>query len=285
MDEFRSVLGLLVDESQPITSRLDEAIDRIKGLGKGIITALLQVAYPENYGVWNNTSERGLIATGLMPEFSRGTSFGAKYAQINEVLKPLAHNLEIDLWTLDALWWAIQPGDGGVTLEDELGNEIVEIENGDRAQKFALERHLHNFLFDNWTKTSLGEVWDIYSPPGEPDKGYEFYCGVGKIDILAKHKSEHKWLVVELKRGQTSDAVVGQALRYIGWVKQELADVGDTVEGIIIARNGDANSKLHYALSVVPNLRFLSYKVDFKLCDAPPPEEWAKPLLSTKPGV
>jgi len=54
-----------------------------------------------------------------------------------------------------------------------------------------------------------------------------------------------KWLVVELKRNDTSDSVVGQVLRYMGWIRQHLADPGDEVHGLIIAREGD--EALHYA--------------------------------------
>jgi RecB family endonuclease NucS len=43
------------------------------------------------------------------------------------------------------------------------------------------------------------------------------------IDILAVSKDGTCLLVVELKRGRASDVVVGQALRYIGYVQDELA--------------------------------------------------------------
>jgi RecB family endonuclease NucS len=45
--------------------------------------------------------------------------------------------------------------------------------------------------------------------------------------------------VVELKRGRASDVVVGQALRYMGFVKEQLAEDDQTVEGAIIALDDD----------------------------------------------
>lgn len=275
MDAFRNVLALLVDENRPIADRLDQALVRIKGLGKGIVTALLQVAYPDNYGVWNNTSEGGLIATGLMPGFPRGTSFGTKYARINDILKRLSRELEIDLWTLDALWWFIQPGHEGPEAENELPDGIVEADAGFSA-RFGLERHLHNFLYDNWSKTSLGQVWDIYGNSEDPDAGYEFPCEVGRIDILARHKQEPRWLVIELKRDKSSDAVVGQTLRYMGWVQKHLAEEASSVQGIIIALDGDP--RLHYAVAAVPNLSFMSYEVNFRLLDASLADPEVRPL-------
>ncbi|WP_206238134.1 endonuclease NucS domain-containing protein [Novosphingobium terrae] len=265
MTAFREALMVLVDETQPIATRVDEAVFRIKGLGKGIVTALLQVAYPDNYGVWNNISEGGLITTGLMPTFPRGTSFGAKYAQINEILKRLGHDLNLDLWTLDALWWALQPDHEGMPAADEFPSDIVEA-NFDGRTQFGLERHLHDFLYDNWPNISLGQNWETYSTPEDPNAGYEYPCEVGRIDILARHKHERRWLIVELKRGKSSDSTVGQVLRYMGWIQKNIAEIGDTVEGIIIAPEGD--NKLHYAVSAVSNLSFMTYEVDFRLLDA-----------------
>ena len=85
----RAALGELVDESRPIDERT-QAVTEIKGFGKGIITAILTVAYPDKFGVWNNTSEGGLIDLDLLPEWPRGASFGERYAAINEVLNDLA---------------------------------------------------------------------------------------------------------------------------------------------------------------------------------------------------
>ncbi len=95
---------------------------------------------------------------------------------------------------------------------------------------FSLERHLHEFLRDNWSHTSLGREWQLYDEEGkEAEAGYQYPCGVGYIDLLAEHKDKPEWLVVELKRGQTSDSTVGQVLRYMGWVETYLAEPGETV--------------------------------------------------------
>ena len=135
------------------------------------------------------------------------------------------------------------------------------------APAFGLERHLQDFLFDNWSETSLGGDWDVYTRPGEPDAGYEFATQVGPIDLLARHKSGKRWLVVELKRNKTSDQVVGQILRYMGWIKKHVAEADETVEGLVIAQQGD--KKMHYAISAVPDLSFMAYKVDFHLLPVP----------------
>jgi 5-methylcytosine-specific restriction protein B len=109
MGSLRQMLTVLTDESQPINERLDYVSPKqnktVKGLGKAILTAILQVEFPETYGVWNSTSESGLKEAGLWPELSWGTSFGKQYRAINDILMTLADRLGVDLWTLDALWW------------------------------------------------------------------------------------------------------------------------------------------------------------------------------------
>ena len=57
--------------------------------------------------------------------------------------------------------------------------------------------------------------------------------------------------------------VVGQIQRYMGYVKDELAEDGQEVKGVIIASSDD--KKLFYALKMAPNIEFLKYEVHFRL--------------------
>lgn len=107
---LREALAILVDEGRPVGERLDEAHERVRGLGKAIATALLLIAYPDRYGVWNNTSEKALKALGLWPTFRRKATLGERYEAVNRVLNQLAEALEVDLWSLDALLWDVRQG-------------------------------------------------------------------------------------------------------------------------------------------------------------------------------
>ncbi len=128
--------------------------------------------------------------------------------------------------------------------------------------RFGLERHLQDFLRDNWEQTELGKEWALYGEPGDDYPGYEYQTDVGRIDLLARHKIDPRWLVIELKRGQTSDQTVGQVLRYMGWVNHHLAEPGDTVEGLIVAR--ELTGSL-YALEMQPAVAPNLYEVEFRL--------------------
>lgn len=127
---------------------------------------------------------------------------------------------------------------------------------------FALERHLEDFLVQNWGQTDLGKEYDIYEEDGEK-VGQQYPTDTGPMDILAIKKDKSELLVVELKKGRASDAVVGQILRYMGYAAQELAEVNQKVRGVIIAQEDD--QRIRRALAVTPSIDFYRYQVSFKL--------------------
>lgn len=130
---------------------------------------------------------------------------------------------------------------------------------------FALEKHLEHFLVQNWALTELGRDYDIFEEDGEK-VGQQYPSDTGPMDILAIKKDKSELLVVELKKGRASDAVVGQVLRYMGFVAQDLAEANQTVRGVIIAQEDD--SRIRRALVVTPNVSFYRYQVSFKLVKA-----------------
>lgn len=67
MKALRHALKILLEESRPIDQRFSELVgsSMVKGLGKALATAILLVAYPDRYGVWNNASEAALKQLGI----------------------------------------------------------------------------------------------------------------------------------------------------------------------------------------------------------------------------
>lgn len=130
------------------------------------------------------------------------------------------------------------------------------------AAAFAMEKHLEDFLVKNWAQTELGRDYDIYTEDGEP-VGQQYPTDTGPMDLLAVKKDKSELVVVELKKGKASDVVVGQVLRYMGFVKEDLAEPNQAVRGVIIALEDDL--RIRRALAVTPHIEFFRYQISFKL--------------------
>ena len=139
MGGLKSALLTLVDESLPVRDRLDKIRPKsgealVKGIGEAISTAILQIIGPDKYGVWNTTSRKGLVKAGIFPIIKRGASFGEQYAAINEVLIATSREINVDLWTLDALWFDYAT-EGEVGFELDKEGSILSDENAPLLRK------------------------------------------------------------------------------------------------------------------------------------------------------
>ncbi|MBM4276012.1 MAG: DUF1016 family protein [Deltaproteobacteria bacterium] len=120
---------------------------------------------------------------------------------------------------------------------------LKEIKTGGLTSNIHSEIDLQNRIVKEWN--NLFNEWELLSNDGK----FDTREGIGILDFLARHISEgNRYLVIELKREQSSDETVGQILRYMGWVKTKLAGENGKVEGIIISRSEDENVK--YALDI-----------------------------------
>ena len=151
-------------------------------------------------------------------------------------------------------------------IESLIGDKpIVKVftqdEDIESTSQFVFEEHLEEFLIKNWSQTELSQRYELFEEFGE--SGQQYPTDTGPIDILAISKDKKELLVIELKRGRASDKVVGQIQRYMGYVKDELAEEGQTVKGMIIGYKGD--TKLKRALSVASNVEFYRYSIGFEL--------------------
>lgn len=138
-------------------------------------------------------------------------------------------------------------------------NGAEDIEN---ASRFALEEILEEFLIANWDHTEFGKKYSILTEDGKK-VGQQFPSDTGPIDILALSNDQREYLVIELKRGRANDRVVGQLLRYMGYVKKELCQDGKRVKGVIVAHKDDLG--LRNAISMVQDVDFYRYSIDFEL--------------------
>lgn len=142
------------------------------------------------------------------------------------------------------------------TLDLEFKNENSVVSTG----LFYMEKQLEDFIVENWESTQLGKELDLIYEEGSL-KSQQFRTDIGPIDILARDKKSGEFVVIELKKNQSSDDTVGQILRYMGWVKEKLSDTN--VRGIVVA--GKYDERLDYARKMIPGLEVFIYEVQFNL--------------------
>ena len=141
-----------------------------------------------------------------------------------------------------------------------LGPEVVTDEpndSGDRA--FAYERDLQNYLAKNLALLEQG--LKLYQDDDEQYDGIEFPAGNRYIDILAVG-ADRAFVVIELKVSRGHDRTVGQLLRYMAWVRDNLSK-GTPVRGIIVANEISEDLKL--ASSMVSSVQLVEYEISFSL--------------------
>lgn len=129
---------------------------------------------------------------------------------------------------------------------------------GEGDHHFKTEEELRGFLADNWPMCSLANDWIL--------KEVEYdTCSVGRIDLLAHHKSDKRWLIIELKLLRSGDESIGQLLRYMGWVELNYALIDDeSVEGLIISESLDPGSFCALRCIENENIKFQKYRIQGK---------------------
>jgi len=124
--------------------------------------------------------------------------------------------------------------------------------------EFAYETDLRNYLAKNLNKLEPG--LRVYEEEGIT--GIEFPVGGRFIDILATD-AKGGLVVIELKVSRGYDRVVGQLMRYVGWIKKNLADPNQGVRGLIVAR--EISEDLLLACSMVPDVELFEYELSLSL--------------------
>lgn len=137
-----------------------------------------------------------------------------------------------------------------------------------KVQEFAIEKYLEEFILHNFDSIFQGTLTLLRDENGKPNQHVIYSDNLkelGRIDILALDPKDNTYVIIELKKGKSSDKVVGQLSRYMGWVKENLCEHDESVRGLIICKEKD--KKLEYALKVQPNMNVKFYTINFKLKD------------------
>jgi hypothetical protein len=153
---------------------------------------------------------------------------------------------------------------GDIAREEEKLEVAEDLEeDGPGSSEFLLERDLQRYLAENLECIEPGlRLYDV-----DGIKGFEFEAGGGRrIDILATDRSG-ALVVLELKVSKGYDRVVGQLLRYMNWVRQNLADPGQRVRGIIVCRT--MSEDLRLACAGLVEVQLFEYRLSVSLSEVP----------------
>ncbi len=269
---FRETILYLLNEDVDIKERIDQILGEskyhIEGFGKAIATSFLMDYNPEKYCLWNNKTEMGLSVIGWKV-YEGKDSWGNAFLKVLgalQHLRDLGSKFNLTFDDVDLFLYTISAEDEGkeavkaVNDGREISNpeEIRGISKEAESMEFAMEKYLEEFIEANFSRIDFSANLELYQD--EENTGRQFRTPIGNIDLLAVDKEKKEFVVIELKKGKSSDDVIGQILRYMGWVKENLA-TDYNVRGIIIVK--DKDERLQYALKMIPNVNLFTYNVSF----------------------
>lgn len=85
---------------------------------------------------------------------------------------------------------------------------------------------------------------------------------VGRIHLLCRDRCG-RWVVIEIKKFRAStESIIDQVTRYMGWVQGNLASRREAVRGIVIV--GAVDERLSYSVKAVSNLEVKCFSVSLK---------------------
>jgi hypothetical protein len=259
---FNEGLRTLFDEDLPLVQRIDRFLD-LGGIGKVTTSHFLFMYDFEKYPLTtiatrevldldeNQIAEAGRVAAEkydierFNPEHTRTLQILADviiFSKVKEILEV------DDFYTVNLVLWA----ESRERMIPEADEDIDEYQES--MMVASREDDLQEYLVNH--PELIGDGLEVIERELNADSA-------GRIDILMKDRASH-YVVIETKKGRSSDAVVGQISRYMGWVIQNR---GGPVRGVIVVANPD--DRLLLAIAPHSNLSIKYYRKYYKLSDTP----------------
>ena len=107
-DRLAELIILLQDDEMDVGTRVKRGLmgkEKVRGIGQGILTALLHTFFDDKYGVWNSRTQDTLRILRRPPRAH--SDIGKTYEAVNTKLHELARELDADLTTIDGFMWFI----------------------------------------------------------------------------------------------------------------------------------------------------------------------------------
>lgn len=156
--------------------------------------------------------------------------------------------------------------EGDIAREEEHG--LVEDDEEEESTapigstEFLLERDLQLYLARHLDRIEPG--LKLYED--DTTSGLEVDAGGRRIDILATDQ-DGGLVVLELKVSRGYDRVIGQLLRYVNWVRQNIAEPGQKVRGLIVCRT--MSQDLRLACASIPDIELFEYQLSVTVSQVP----------------
>lgn len=229
-------------------------IESIKQLDRSLVKNRTRTKYDELYDASGKSIDCFTFGSIIK---SHSSKQGYYYVADEEKLKEelLESNSTFVEYTSELDWISYLGRYKEISLEEIIDKYIDNNKSDIKSLNSILdievdEEHIRSRLLEKEVESHYENNLDEIDPNLEivkkPYYGRQFSTHIGPIDILCFDKTNNQYVVLELKRGKTSDETIGQILRYMGWVKENLSQ-GDTVKGIVIGDSHD--KKFDFALS------------------------------------
>ena len=252
-----------------LKSAFKQVLDRIHPRWQFKADPRYPFAALENDGVWQLVPFDGAVEN---LESARNLGSRArdlmKHVECARLPEPVYHKLAADAGAVHRAF-AVLLQSYPRCLPPHTGNELFWLLTDTDAvrpigNEDLTERVVEELMERNWIKTPFAKLGvKLSNVKSYGRAGRQVITPVGIIDLLGFQPRERTWWVLELKRGRTSDVVVGQVCRYLGWVGADCKDRGERAVGAIVA--GSANDRLRYAVQANPNLSLWTFDDQFRI--------------------
>ncbi|MBZ5511854.1 MAG: endonuclease NucS [Acidobacteriia bacterium] len=262
LETFNAKLRSLIHGAQPFPQRVNDFF-KMQLIGLQTMSQFLVVSntreYPfvtaqtkEGIGVSSEQDEQALDDALELFKVTNKDAFLDRtldYLRDYVIFRAVKNAFKLEKYTTvnNLLWFAF----GGNAGEEGGPEEVIKDYGAIRMENDLRDYLAANIFLVEKGLTLVGKEYDTRE--------------AGRIDLLCKDKSGAH-VVIELKKGRIGHEVVGQALKYIGWVQKNL---NKKARGIIIVNEPD--DKLNYAalpLGELVKVKF--YKVSFDISDEYP---------------
>jgi hypothetical protein len=260
IDTFNNRLRTLIHGTAPLSERVNNFF-KMQLIGVQTLSQFLVAANAREYPFVTSQTKESLAVSSEQDEAALEDALELfklankdalldrtlDYLRDYVIFQNLKSLLGLEKYTLvnNLLWFAAIQDDGGGP------GEVIK-----SYGSISMENDLRDFLANNIFLvekglTLIGKEYDTRD--------------AGRIDLLCKdNKGYH--VIIELKKGRVGHEVVGQTLKYVGWVQKNLAK---KVRGVIIVNEPD--DKLLYAVLPLGDLvKVKYYKVSFAISDKHP---------------